>query len=124
VTGTVAAFDGHAGLGEIAGDGILRVVAERLRDRLRTTDLVTRAADEFRILLPRGTAAEAMVVARDIHNAVRTAPGGVTCSVGVAPFCDPDDPVAVLHRARAAVDDVRGAGGDGVAAALVAPARV
>jgi diguanylate cyclase (GGDEF)-like protein/PAS domain S-box-containing protein len=107
-------------IGPVAADGLLRAVAERIRDRVRTTDLVSRTADEFRVLLPRGTAAEAMVVARDLRATIRALGAELTCSIGVAPFADPDDPIAVVQRARAAVDDVCGAGGDGVAAALVA----
>src|SRR3954470_4455397 len=107
-------------IGPVAADGLLRAVAERISDRVRTTDLVSRTADEFRILLPRGSAADAMVVARDLRAAICALGAELTCSIGVAPFADPDDPVAVVHRARAAVEDVRGAGGDGVAAALVA----
>src|SRR3954470_15461152 len=49
-------------IGPVAADGLLRAVAERISDRVRTTDLVSRTADEFRILLPRGSAADAMVV--------------------------------------------------------------
>jgi diguanylate cyclase (GGDEF)-like protein/PAS domain S-box-containing protein len=108
----------NARLGEVAGDGLLRMVAERLVQRLRGTDMVARASDEFRVLLPRASAAEAMVVARDLVVAVRSLPAGLTCSVGVAPFCDPDDASAALQRARAAVGEVRAGGGDGVAAAL------
>ncbi|HEY3020425.1 MAG TPA: sensor domain-containing diguanylate cyclase [Solirubrobacteraceae bacterium] len=109
----------NAQLGEVAGDGILSAVADALRGRLRTTDLVSRTSDEFRVLLPRGTASEALVVAGHLRDAVRTAVD-MGCSIGVAPFSDPDDPVAVVQRAHAALRDVRRAGGNGVAAALVA----
>src|SRR3954447_26546653 len=47
----------NAKLGHQVGDGILRTIADALRGRLRTTDLIARTADEFRLLLPRGTAA-------------------------------------------------------------------
>jgi GGDEF domain-containing protein len=87
---------------------------------LRGTDLVARVGDEFRVLLPRCSAAEAMVVAGDLCAAVRSTPAAITCSVGVAPFSDPDDAVGAAQRARAAVDEVRRDGGDAVAAALVA----
>jgi diguanylate cyclase (GGDEF)-like protein/PAS domain S-box-containing protein len=108
----------NAKLGHQVGDGILCAIADALRGRLRTTDLICRTADEFRILLPRGTAPEAMLVAEHLRGAIRGAVGEVTCSIGVAPFCDPDDPSAIVDRARAALAEVRRAGGDGVAAAL------
>src|SRR5947208_1653509 len=73
-------------IGPVAADGLLRAAAERIRDRVRTTDLVSRTADEFRVLLPRGTAAEAMVVARDLRAAIRALGAELTCSIGVAPF--------------------------------------
>jgi diguanylate cyclase (GGDEF)-like protein/PAS domain S-box-containing protein len=110
----------NAKLGHQVGDGILRTIADALRGRLRTTDLIARTADEFRILLPRGTAAEAMVVAEHLRSSLRGVAGEITCSIGVAPFCDPDDPGAVVDRARAALGEVRRAGGDGIAAALAA----
>jgi len=112
----------NAQLGEVAGDGVLSAVADALRSRLRTTDLVARTSDEFRVLLPRGTASEALVVARHLRDAVRSAVD-MSCSIGVAPFSDPDDPVAVVRRAHAALHDVRRSGGDGVAAAMVAVGR-
>ena len=103
----------------VALDELIALVAaaRALERRLRSTDVVTRSGDLFRVLLPRGTAQEAMVVARDLRDAVRAATG-LTCSLAVAPFEDPDDPVAAGRRARAALDEVRRAGGDGVAAAL------
>src|SRR4051812_26567879 len=78
----------NAQLGFTVGDGVLRTVADALRGRLRTTDLIARTADEFRVLLPRGTAAEAVVVAEDLRRSLRAVLGEVTCSIGVAPFCD------------------------------------
>jgi diguanylate cyclase (GGDEF)-like protein/PAS domain S-box-containing protein len=110
-------LDGLLRLDDVAGDRALIAAARALERRLRSTDVVTRAGDLFRVLLPRGTAAEALVVARDLRDAV-SAVTGLTCSISVAPFEDPDDPVAASRRARTAVDVVRRAGGDGVAAAL------
>jgi diguanylate cyclase (GGDEF)-like protein/PAS domain S-box-containing protein len=108
-------------LGSVATDRLLRDVARAMRKRLRATDLVARAGGEFRVLVPRGKAPDAMVVARHLQDAVRRVGQGrllLTCSVAVAPFDDPDDPVHVLRRAHAARDEVRRAGGDDVAAAL------
>lgn len=113
----LVALDGLLELDELAGDRALIAAARALERRLRTTDLITRAGDMFRVLLPRGSASEALVVARDLRDAVG-AVTGLRCSLAVAPFQDPDEAVDAGRRARAALDDVRRAGGDGVAAAL------
>jgi diguanylate cyclase (GGDEF)-like protein len=104
-------------LDELDGDRALIAAARALEKRLRTTDLVTRVGDMFRVLLPRGSATEAMVVARDLRDVVAQATG-LTCSLAVAPFEDPDDALDASRRVRAALEEVRRAGGDGVAAAL------
>ena len=110
-------LDGLLELDELEGDRALIAAARALEKRLRTTDLITRAGDMFRVLLPRGSASEALVVARDLRDAV-TAVTGLSCSLAVAPFEDPDDATEAGRRARAALEEVRRAGGDGVAAAL------
>src|SRR4051812_18969988 len=109
----------NAQLGLDAGDRLLQTVAEALRARVRATDLLVRiAADEFGLLVPRGSVEEALVLAHDLHRAVAASAMGITCSVGVAAFGDPDDGAGALDRARIALDDVRRIGGDGVAAAV------
>jgi diguanylate cyclase (GGDEF)-like protein len=110
-------LDGLLELDELDGDRALMGAARALEKRLRTTDLITRVGDMFRVLLPRGSAAEAMVVARDLRDVV-TAGTGLRCSLAVAPFEDPDEATDAQRRARAALEEVRRAGGDGVAAAL------
>ena len=106
-------------LGLDAGDRLLCMVADALRTRVRATDLLVRvAADEFGLLVPRGSVDEALVLAHDLHKAVAASAIGLTCSVGVAPFGDPDDGASAIARARTALDDVRRVGGDGVAAAV------
>jgi diguanylate cyclase (GGDEF)-like protein/PAS domain S-box-containing protein len=112
-----AALNARQGLD--AGDRLLRTVAEALRARVRATDLLVRvAADEFGLLVPRGSIDDALVLAHDLHRAVAASAVGATCSVGVAAFGDPDDGASALARARTALDDVRRVGGDGVAAAV------
>jgi diguanylate cyclase (GGDEF)-like protein len=110
-------LDGLLDLDEVDGDRALINGGRALERRLRTTDLITRAGDMFRVLLPRASGAEALVVARDLRDAVAAA-SGLPCSIAVAPFEDPDDPVDAFRRARAALEEVRRAGGGGVAAAL------
>lgn len=110
-------LDGLLELDELDGDRALIAAARALEKRLRTTDLITRVGDMFRVLLPRGSASEAMVVARHLRDVVADVTG-LTCSLAVAPFEDPDDPADAGRRVRAALEEVRRAGGDGVAAAL------
>ncbi|MFC4063707.1 putative bifunctional diguanylate cyclase/phosphodiesterase [Actinoplanes subglobosus] len=79
-------------LGHSAGDGLLTMVADRLRDCLRTDDTAARlGGDEFAVLLPEaGSAEAAMPVARRIVSAMREPfdldghETFVTCSIGLA----------------------------------------
>jgi diguanylate cyclase (GGDEF)-like protein/PAS domain S-box-containing protein len=78
--------------GHLAGDAVLRAVAEGLRKRLRQTDIAGRlGGDEFGVLLPHADEAAARTVAGEILEAVRAhelAPGGgggsASISLGVA----------------------------------------
>lgn len=76
-------------LGHAAGDELLRVVAQAIEARVRYTDTVARiGGDEFAVLLPGATAAQAARVAEKIAAAVADAwPPGFAggASVGVAP---------------------------------------
>ena len=79
-------------LGHRAGDDLIRSVAELVRTRLRTGDLIARiGGDEFAILLPASDQRSAETVANDLRETIavhRHAVGGeavrVTASVGVA----------------------------------------
>ncbi|MBW6437571.1 bifunctional diguanylate cyclase/phosphodiesterase [Actinoplanes hulinensis] len=79
-------------LGHQAGDRLLVMVADRLRDCLRPDDTAARlGGDEFAVLLPdSGTADAAVLVARRIVTAMRDPfdldgrETFVTCSIGVA----------------------------------------
>jgi len=80
-------------LGHQAGDRLVIEVAVTLRRHLRDRDLVARlGGDEFAIVLHDGDAWAAEAVARKLVLAVRDEvwtdlrDGGVTMSVGVAPF--------------------------------------
>jgi diguanylate cyclase (GGDEF)-like protein len=104
--------------GHLAGDTLLQSVAQTLRGRARSTDLVVRwGGDEFCILVP-GTGPEgALVAAEGFVEAVRRAaaalplPDGtmpVGASAGVACYPgDGDDGTELIARADAALYQVK-----------------
>ena len=91
------------------GDAVLRRVADLLREHSRTGDEVYRwAGDEFLVVLPTATEAQAVVVMERLRTAVAGAdwsdlqsPGPVTVSIGVAtaPAAGDDEPHVVGWRA-------------------------
>jgi two-component system, cell cycle response regulator len=113
--------------GHAAGDRVLVALAGRLRDHLRTIDLLARiGGEEFLIAMPRATAAQAQIAADRIRRLVNQtpfdlgeafAPARITISVGVAlggqhgpdlpddlgQMCDLAD--AALYRAKSAGRD-------------------
>ncbi len=79
-------------LGHLAGDKVLKQIAEILGERLRESDALARlGGDEFAILLPDTGLREARLVAESLTRAIRegTEKGSVasvTASIGVALF--------------------------------------
>ena len=104
-------------LGHAAGDRVLEVVANRLRDNLRPSDLVARiGGEEFLVALPDTTLGTARMAAERLCRAIDSTPVvlpdgrevRVTISVGLALGNDrPDDGLeaarAVIERADAAL---------------------
>ncbi|WP_249933170.1 GGDEF domain-containing protein [Blastococcus sp. CCUG 61487] len=94
------------GASHTEGDVVLRRVADLLREHSRTGDEVYRwAGDEFLVLLPTATEAQAVAVMERLRAAVAAAdwsdlplPEPVTVSIGVAtaPEVPDDDPEPVL----------------------------
>ncbi len=85
--------------GHAVGDQVLTGLAQRLRSRLRTSDLATRyGGEEFAVLLPQTDAANAEKLARQICGAIGTEAITldtgeslrVTVSIGVAALAQPD----------------------------------
>jgi diguanylate cyclase (GGDEF)-like protein/PAS domain S-box-containing protein len=94
--------------GHLAGDAVLRIVADLLRSRLGDTDVVARlGGDEFAILLPEASAQEGRHVADALEVAVRdeTARRGIplTATVGVAPCGATGDAQDAIDRADRAM---------------------
>jgi diguanylate cyclase (GGDEF)-like protein len=80
-------------LGHQSGDKLIRRVAEILRERVRTTDLVARlSGDEFAVLMPQTDTAGALQLGEDLRaEAAEAFPAGselseATISVGVTIF--------------------------------------
>jgi diguanylate cyclase (GGDEF)-like protein len=99
-------------LGHAAGDHTLRTVAQHLRQHLRTTDVVARwGGEEFLVLLPATSRAEACHLADKLCESVRSQPipwGGedlsCTVSIGVAQWRPAGDTAdALLARADQAL---------------------
>jgi diguanylate cyclase (GGDEF)-like protein len=89
--------DGHE-----AGNRLLQSIARAIRAAGRETDEVYRyGGDEFALILPGADSAGGVEVARRVGAAVAaTAPGRVTCSIGVAAFpSDGTDAEALLLAA-------------------------
>jgi diguanylate cyclase (GGDEF)-like protein len=81
--------------GHVAGDAVLRRVAEGVRLSVRTEDVVGRwGGDEFLVLLPSTDSNAALMLAERIRNRLATEGGNgddiprVTVSIGCAAGCD------------------------------------
>ena len=91
--------------GHDAGDAVLKGLVSVVRSRARKTDLLFRmGGEEFVLLLPDTTEAQAMTLADDIREAIAASPllegHKVTVSIGVGP-ADPEDSVETRgSRAR------------------------
>jgi len=97
-------------LGHAAGDDLLVRVARATRGCLRAGDTCVRTGgDEFTVLLPGATCAQAVTVAERILRAVTAA--GAGCSIGVT-WAPPPlvDPQALLRRADRALYRAKAAG--------------
>ena len=115
-------------LGHVAGDELLRQVADRLRESVRADDLVARlAGDEFAVLLPSvpsetaaRAVADAVVRAFDRPFVVDGRELDVTASVGVALQHDHSGTADQLQRrADAAMYEAKEAGRNRVAGGLL-----
>ncbi len=75
--------------GHLAGDEVLRAVADWLRQNLRSTDLVARiGGDEFAVICPETSGEQARVIAERIAAGISRLPGPdgkpISATVGVA----------------------------------------
>jgi diguanylate cyclase (GGDEF)-like protein len=105
-------------IGHLAGDGVLAQAAERLRDAVRTVDIACRiGGDEFAVILPESTVADADLLFRRVHEAVRattfTAGGQqLRLSAGIAELQHGDTAASLFERADAALYRAKDLGKD------------
>lgn len=111
-------------LGHAAGDELLKGVAEVMRERLRSTDIVARiGGDEFVVLLPQIDTQESAQVAHDLRTAVSEhettiegQPLQTTASIGVVSVVgDGDTSEDLMRKADSAMYSAKQAGRDQVA---------
>ncbi|GLZ01955.1 hypothetical protein Acsp02_92060 [Actinoplanes sp. NBRC 103695] len=97
-------------LGHAVGDGLLIVLAERLRNAVHPDSLVARmGGDEFAVLLPNARPGDLPVVVErltgTLHEAIRVGEHEllISASIGSADGTGLDDPFEVLRRADIAM---------------------
>jgi diguanylate cyclase (GGDEF)-like protein len=114
-------------IGHLAGDGVLAEAAERIREVVRSADIECRVGgDEFAVILPESTLADADQLYGRLKKAVSARPvgqaGPLTLSAGVAELQPDDDAIAFFQRADHALYGAKEAGkGQVVAASLSRP---
>ena len=109
-------------LGHSAGDELIVSLANVLRRRLRSTDVIARlGGDEFAVLLANTTPEQAQRVAGGLLEAIRdevrvlsdNIPRRLTTSIGIALFDRPGlDATVVLINADLTMFEAKAAGGD------------
>ena len=109
-------------VGHLAGDAVLAEAAERVRDAVRSADIACRVGgDEFAVILPESTLADADQLYRRIQAAVSSRPisqvGKLYLSAGVTELRPEDDAVTFFQRADEALYRAKHAGKGQVVAA-------
>jgi len=97
--------------GHLAGDKVLKIVADQLRKRLRARDFIARfGGEEFVLLLPQTPPAAAAQVAEALRAAIEACPFHfkgervvITTSIGLSAFRTGERGDQVLKRADAAL---------------------
>lgn len=97
--------------GHLAGDKVLKAVADRLRSRLRKEDFLCRyGGEEFVMVLPETAETQALELGEMLRKTIektafhfRGEPVNVTISIGVAQFTKPESIEQVFERADSAL---------------------
>jgi diguanylate cyclase (GGDEF)-like protein len=95
-------------VGHLAGDSVLAQLAERVRAVVRSADIACRVGgDEFAVILPESTLADAEQLYRRLQFAVSTRATGpadrLHLSAGIAELTPEDDAVSFFERADEAL---------------------
>jgi len=105
--------------GHGAGDRVLKSVCERIRYRLRRSDVFCRlGGEEFMVLCPGTDGNRAYTLAQELWQSLRSSPidgvGIVTASFGIASWREGEGADGLLLRADAGVYAAKQAGRDRV----------
>jgi len=95
-------------IGHLTGDAVIAESADRVRDVVRSADIACRVGgDEFAVILPESTLADADQLYRRLQAAVSARPigqaGPLSFSAGVAELKPEDDPTTFFERADEAL---------------------
>jgi diguanylate cyclase (GGDEF)-like protein len=95
-------------IGHLAGDSVLAETAERVRDVVRSADIACRVGgDEFAVILPESSTADADQLYHRLLGAVSSRPvgqaGRLKVSAGIAELDENDDPTKFFERADEAL---------------------
>jgi diguanylate cyclase (GGDEF)-like protein len=109
-------------VGHLAGDAVLAQVAERVQSVVRGSDVACRVGgDEFAVILPESTLADAEQLYRRLQFAVASRPAGsaerIHLSAGIAELTPSDDAVSFFERSDEALYRAKDAGKGQVVAA-------
>ncbi|MCQ4311514.1 GGDEF domain-containing protein [Pseudomonas stutzeri] len=104
--------------GHLAGDRVLKIIANELRKRLRKTDFIARfGGEEFALLLPETPLDAGQQLIESLRSGIENCPfhfkGSriqVTLSGGLAGFAESDDAERVFERADRALYRAKGGG--------------
>lgn len=113
------------GYGHLAGDKVLKIIANVLSKRLRPTDFIARfGGEEFVLLMPDSTLTEALAVGEGLREAIQACPFHfkgepvtITVSMGVAQLRSGERSELALKRADEALYRAKAAGRNQVQAA-------
>jgi diguanylate cyclase (GGDEF)-like protein len=102
-------------IGHLAGDAVLAQAAERVRDAVRSADIACRTGgDEFAVVLPEATPAEAELLYERIRESIAAEPfgeaGNLQLSAGIAELRHGDDATLLFQRADTALYTAKDAG--------------
>jgi diguanylate cyclase (GGDEF)-like protein len=95
-------------IGHLSGDGVLAETAERVLDVVRSADIACRVGgDEFAVILPESSTADADQLYHRLRGAVSSRPvgqaGRLSLSAGIADLHHDDDPTHFFERADEAL---------------------